>query len=230
MESGTSLKRVFFLTLITALCGTGAIGVLSLLSGDFDGANGRVIATTGLLALYSLMAMPAGILIERDSSPLVAWATLGLALGSLLYGLALVWEATETWEPAIGLSVFAAALSQTAALTALTDEEERGLLYLTSWILAFSAAGLLAWMVFQDDYTLWHVIAAVVVADIVCALVQPLVRRLRAMPVGPTDTPATNGYRVVFALDSEPDLDQLEAARDALAAAGARLETIERPV
>jgi hypothetical protein len=229
MGSTVPLKRLFFLTLITALCGTGALAVLALLSGNFEGANGRVIATTGLLALYSLMAMPAGILIERASSPLVAWATLGLALGSLLYALALVWEVTETWEPVVGLSVFAAASSQTAALTALTDEKERGFLYIASWVLAFSAAGLLGWMVLQEDYTLWHLIAAVVVTDVVFALIQPLVRRMRAIPAGAAEAAASKGYRVVFALDSEPSLEELEAAHAALAAAGARLETIERP-
>ena len=228
MGSEISLKRLFFVTLITALAGTGALAVLALLSGDLSEGNERVIATSGLVALASLMAMPAGILIERALAPLVAWGTLALVGVAFLYTMALLWGVTETWKPLVGLSTVAAAASQTAALTALTNGRDRGFLYVAATGLAFFAAVLLGWMVWEDEYELWHVLGAVVVADVVCALIQPLVRRLRALPAAPSSEPAT-GYRVVFALDSEPDLDQLEAARDALAAAGARLETIERP-
>jgi hypothetical protein len=225
MESFPSLKRLFFVTLITALTGTGALAVLALLSGDLSEGNWRVIATSGLVALASLMAMPAGILIERALAPFVAWGTLALVGAAFFYSMALVWGVTETFEPLVGVAAVAAAASQTAALTALTNGPHGGFLYVAATALAFFAAILLGWMALEGEYELWHVLGAVVVADVVCALIQPLVRRLRALPAAEP----TNGYRVIFALDSEPDLDQLEAARDALAAAGARLETIERP-
>jgi hypothetical protein len=225
MESFPSLKRLFFVTLITALAGTGALAVLALLSGDLSEGNWRVIATSGLVALASLMAMPAGILIERALAPFVAWATLALVGAAFFYAMALVWDITETFEPLVGLAAVAAAASQTAALTALTKGTGGGFLYIAATALAFFAAILLGWMVLEGEYELWHVLGAVVVADVVCALIQPLVGRLRTLPAAA----ASNGYRVVFAVDSEPGLDELEAARDALASLGARLERIERP-
>jgi hypothetical protein len=58
-------KRLFALALVVSLSASGLIAIGILVFGEFDDTSARILATTALTGLFSLLSLPAGVLIDR---------------------------------------------------------------------------------------------------------------------------------------------------------------------
>jgi hypothetical protein len=225
-------KRLFALALVVSLSASGLLAILILLFGDFDDTSARILATTGLIGLFSLLSLPAGVLIDRRRSQSLAWILIGLAGVTFLLALALVWgdsENDQAWKSAGTLALFTGACSQTAATTSRrreTDTTGVDVLYLASVVGAFLAATLSTLAIWQEieGDSFYRGLGAVVVGDLLTVLLQPAVRRM----AGPSAPPAGRKSLLVFTLDRVPNQAAIDEATSVLQRHGARVEKVVR--
>ena len=71
-------RRFLLRTIVTGACLTAAVAILVLLSGSLDGTSGRVLLTTTAISIFSVLAVPAQMLLDRGSLPLLARVSAGL--------------------------------------------------------------------------------------------------------------------------------------------------------
>jgi hypothetical protein len=193
----STAKRLFLLGLVGSLVATAAIAIGVLLFSEFDETTARILTTTAVLAGTSLLALPAGALLDQGRARPLAWATIALALASGATLLLLVWRDWEAeggepiWKTLAVLATFAGAAAQTSATTArrrAADPRAVRTLYLVAIGLALTAglmvfAGVLADV---DSETFYRALGALVVADLLFVILQSVVRRL----AGPAPAPA----------------------------------------
>jgi hypothetical protein len=224
-------KRLFALALVVSLSLSGLIAITILVFGEFDETSGRILATTGLIGLFSLLSLPAGVLIDRGRALTLAWTLVGLAVVSFLLAVVLLWGEIDDeagWKTALTLGLLTGALSQTAATTSRrreTDTVGVRVLYLASIAGAFLVAGLstlAAWQEIDDD-GFYRGLGAVVVGNLLTVLLQPAVRRMAG-----TRAPS-NGRRhsIVFTIDGAPSDAALDEAKRTLERHGLRVESVE---
>ncbi len=213
------VKRLFLVALITSLCATAGLAIGTLLLGDFDHTASRILATTALLSAFSLVALPAGILMDQRRSLTLAWATVALAAFGFLHSQWVVWadDGENMWKLLGAISAFAVACAQTSSTTARRREGDPptvGLLYLVSICTVFGLASLavLALVEEIDDAGYYRFLGALAVLNILVALLQPVVRRLAASPLAEPpprvdEVPANEEtvYRFRCTLDRHPD-------------------------
>ena len=228
-------KRLFFVGFVASLCATAALAILFLLFGEFDDTAGRILLTTALIALFSLFALPAGVLLDKGRVAWLAWTTIGVSALALVLSLALVWASWEEdpgeahWKAVAVTGAFAAAFSQAAATTSRRRDDDTPAVRVL-YVVALGLGALLALLIAGaalaevEDENYYRGLAAVAVADLLFVILQAVVRRLAAL--GPA---ATSGHhRVVFTLADAPSAKAVEAARQALEAGGVRVERVER--
>lgn len=221
-------RRLFLWALVASLSLTAAIAIGTLLFAEFDDTAGRILGTTALLAAASLLALPAGILLDQGRARPLAWGLVALAVAAFGCFMGLIWgDGDDTLGKTAGtLALFSGAASQTAALTARMRPEdppriER--LYVLSLFLVAVLVGLATIALWDevDDTGYYRALGAVAVASVLAALLQPILRRLEG--------PARGGVEVVFRLDREPSGKEVENARRALEEGGARVEEVVGP-
>jgi hypothetical protein len=232
-------KRLLLLALVVSLCATAAIAIGTLLFGDFGEAEGRILATTALISLYSLLALPGGILLDQRRLLPLAWLTFALALAGFALALVLVWG-DPGWEPVgqltLTLGAYLVACTQTAANASrrgVRDTRAVRTLFALSTVLVLVLATMVAAAVWReiDSETYWRVVAALAVANVLLTVLQPVLRRL----AGPAERPS---HRLRLTLSGgvvrEVDLQARDFA-DAVARAvreaerdGPAVERIER--
>lgn len=184
-----------------------AIGIL--LFGEFDETAGRILGTTGLLALFSLVALPAGILLDQNRSTWLAWVTLALGVTAFGLALVLVWGDWDERDPELlgrtllAVAAFAGAASQTAATTSRRRPEDTTAAVAVYWagialvLLFASLVAVAAWRAI-DDTSYFRVLGAVAVADVLAVVLQPLVRRLAGVPRPAGPAAAEHRFRCVL--------------------------------
>jgi hypothetical protein len=205
-----TLRRFFLVALIASLCITALLAIGALLFGSFGDTAGRILATTALVAGFSLFAMPAGMLLDRERAVVLAWLTITLASLALLGMLLLVWQAIEDSEGAwravgglIALAFGAAQLSTTTSWLRPDDSRASTRLYRASVVTgaAFVALVCVALAVpVEDDESFFRVLGAVAVLNVLAVLLQPFVRRLAAAKEPGAQAVETT-YRFRCALD-----------------------------
>jgi hypothetical protein len=225
-------KRLFALALVISLSASGFLAILILLFGNFDDTSARILATTGLIGLLSLLALPAGVLLDRGRSQSLAWILIALALVTFVVALTLVWgdsNGESGWKAAGTLALFTGACSQTAATTSRrreTDTSGVRLLYRGSVVGAFLAATISMIAIWQeiegDGY--YRGLGAVVVADLLTVLLQPAVRRMAGRSSPPSDRRAS----VRFVANRMPSDEAIEEAKRSFERHGVRIESVER--
>jgi hypothetical protein len=230
----TQARRLFFLALIASLSATAGLAIFFLLFADFDETTERIILTTALISLFSLFALPAGVLLDQRRFTALAWIV--LALSTVAFGLAMVltWGSWEddgdesVWKTLASVAAFAAASSQAAMTTSRRrpeDGEAVRLLYLAS----LACAALLALMIAAaawaevDDESYYRALGALAIADLFLVVVQSVARRLGGAPAA-----ARTPHQVVFTLDRPASDEAVSAASRALERAGARVERVDR--
>jgi hypothetical protein len=244
---GIGIRRLFLLGLIASLSVTALLAIAVLLVGSFDETAGRILATTALLAGFSLFATPAGILLDQNRAVALAWAGIALATLALAGVLVLVWGVIEDSEGAwravggiIALAFGAAQLSTTTGWLRPGDSRVSTRLYQVSLgtgaVFVALVCTALAVPV-EDDETFFRVLGAVAVLNLLVVLLQPFVRRLTATPSG-EDERVVRTYAVRCTVEGAPSVDRRLAAQDFAAAVeravreleaeGARVTKIER--
>jgi hypothetical protein len=230
------------LAIVASLSASALLAIGILLFGQFGETEGRVLGTTGLIACYGLLALPAGLLFERERRLPLAVTTLALAATGFVLALAAVWS-TDPPE-ALGKSIatvtaFAVAATQTSALIARRRAHDRpvvGRLFRASVALAVILAALVtaaAWAeVDREGY--FRILAALAVLDVLVVVLQPVIVLAR---------PATAVHRLHLVLEQGGEIDvEVDAVDFASAVADAirlterngrrvrGLERVERPI
>lgn len=225
-------KRLFARALVVSLSASGLIAIGILVFGEFDDTSARILATTALTGLFSLLSLPAGVLIDRGRALPLAWILVALAAASFLVALTLVWgdiDDDEGWKTALTLTLFTGACSQTAATTSRRRETDTigvDLLYVASIAGAFLVACMstvAAWGEI-DDSGYYRGLGALVVATLLTVLLQPAVRRAAGKP----PPPGERRWTVVFTVDRMPSEAAADEAKRTLERHGLRVERVER--
>ncbi|MDQ3857723.1 MAG: hypothetical protein M3327_04630 [Actinomycetota bacterium] len=228
-------KRLFFVALIASLSATAVLAILFLLFAEFDETTGRILLTTLLISVFSLFALPGGVLLDQGRDGRLAWAVIVLSAVAFALGMVVTWGSWDdgnesVWKALATATAFAGASSQAAMTTSRRragDTQGVRILYLGSLVLA----GLLALLISAaawgevDDESYYRALGAVAIADVLLVIVQSLARRLIGAPA---TVPAKSRYRVVFELDRAPSEEAITAAANELGRAGARVERVER--
>jgi hypothetical protein len=221
-------RRLFLLTLVVSLCLTAALAIGTLLFGDFDENGGNLVATTAFLSLASLLALPAGVLLDHGRAPLLAWAVIGSAAAGFAFAELALWGSDDdlAWKLALIFGLAALAGAQAAATTwPLGPDDGPGLVWLY-WIGIALTTGLAAMISLAvlnetDDEGGVRLMAATAIAALLATLLQPIVRRLQR--------PAGRTYDLVFRLDTAPSDDAVAAAVEALERHGVSADVVSRP-
>jgi MFS family permease len=221
-------RRLFLVSLVVSLSLTAALAIGTLLFGDFDENGGNLVVTTAFLSLASLLALPAGVLLDHDRAPLLAWTViLATATAFVLAELALWADGEETeWKLALTFGLIALAGAQAAATTWPFSADDGVAVMCLYWFgigLSVALAALISaavWSESGDDEGA-RVIAATAVAALLATLLQPIVRRLRQ--------PARRTHELVLRLDTAPADAAVAAAVEALARHGVKADVVSRP-
>jgi hypothetical protein len=220
----STAKRLFFLGLIASLVATAAIAIGVLLFSEFDETTARVLLTSAILALASLLALPAGVLLDQGRARALAWTTIALVALGFVVAMVLVWRDWEDeggeglWKTLAVVATVAAAASQASATTGRrrhTDPPAVRKLYVAAIALSLAVALMVVVAVVAevDDETFYRVLGALVVADLLFVILQSVARRL------PGRTPAGDAtIRVTGPADA------IEAAARELEARGLEVE------
>jgi hypothetical protein len=181
-----SLRRKLLLAVAALLSASALLAVTILLVGHFGETEGRLLATTALLAGYGLVAMPSAMLLDRRRAVPLATAGLALAGAGALLSLVAVWSGEPS--PRLGkvvgtVTAFALATAQTSALAVRSGRGPAAVrrLFALSCLLAGTAAALFAAMLWAeaDSDVFARFLAALVVLDLLVVALQPLLAMLR---------------------------------------------------
>jgi hypothetical protein len=225
-------RKLLLLAVVGALCLTAAVAVFVLLSDGFDDTSWRILATTSAISFFGLLAVPAGMLLERGRAVVLARASAGLTPVTFVLTLVVVWRrwsdgVGKTWGVLLTLSV---ATAQAAAVEARRRDTDTptisGLVagsMLTGSVLA--AMGVAAILTEIDDHTFYRVLGAIAVVDLLLITVAAVLRR----GVGPSAR--TYSVRVDGLLVEAPGRDFAAAVAAAIRDAerdGTRVRRVER--
>ena len=216
----TGGRRLFLWTLIASLCVTAAVAIGTLLFAEFDDNATRILLTTTFLSVASLLALPAGILLDQGRATTLAWTVIVASAAAFVVAMVAVWAAEDTdwvWKLALTLGLAAVAGSQAAASTARRRPEDGArLVWLYAVaiflsVLLVTLIGVAAWKEI-DSSGYYRFLGATSIAAVLATLLQPIVRRLQGPP--------REGHELVLRLDRAPSDEAVAAAVDALARYG----------
>jgi hypothetical protein len=169
-----------------SLCVCGGLAVLFLLFGRFDGANWRILTTTVLLGLFSLLALPGATLLDQGRGSVLAWSAVLLSTAAFLWSFRIVWAGVDgddgSWRLLVTLTVCATAVSQVCATTGRRRETDPAIvdrLYGVSTLLAYTLAGIVtlaAWDALGAGAFFWRLLGALAVIDLLTVVLQPVLR------------------------------------------------------
>jgi len=225
-QRATAGKRLFMLALVVSLCVTGAIAIATLLFAEFDDTAARILGTTALLSLASLLALPAGALLDQGRARPLAWAVIAASAAGFVVAVFALWadpeqEWARIWKVALTLGLAAGAGAQAAASTSRVGEGDSARLRALYWIaivLASALAVLIAVAAWAevDSPGYFRFLGATAVAAVLASLLQPILRRM--------ETPAERRYELILRVDREPSHEAVTAAIEALGRHGVRAE------
>ena len=181
-----SPKRFVLGLVAVSLCVCGGLAVLFLLAGEFDGASWRILASTVLIGLFSLLALPGATLLDQGRGSILAWSTVLLSLLALLVSFRIVWVGPDgddgSWRLLVTLTACATAASQVCATTARRRDADPPIvdrLYGVSTLLAYTLACMVTladWDALGAGGFFWRLLGALAVIDLVAVFLQPVLR------------------------------------------------------
>jgi drug/metabolite transporter (DMT)-like permease len=221
-------RRLFLLSLVASLSVTAVLSIAILLFAEFDDTAGQVIATTALLALASLLALPAGVLLEKERAEALAWAVILATAAGFVVAEVAVWASDEegTWKLALTLGLVALAGAQAATSTSWRDADDPSPVVWLYWIaivLSVSLITLITIALWREsgDESGARLMGATAVAAVAATLLQPILRRLQ----GPRGRQA----ELVLRVDRAPSDAAVAAAVEALERHGVGAHVVSRP-
>lgn len=220
-----SVRRFLLLAVAALLVVSAALAIAILLIGRMGETEGRILATTAILAGYGLVAVPATMLF--DQGRWTRWAAVNVALIAMAATAAIgaMWSGSDSdvVGKTIGtLTVFAVATTQVSALEARRQRRDPPVvsrLFVVSSVLALTAAALFSVMLWAGGGGGARFLGALVVLDLLCVALQPVLARLRA---------AGAVYELVVT-DASGTTRRLSVEATGLASAAAKaIRTVER--
>lgn len=195
-------KRLFFGGLIVSLGVTAALAIGILLFSEFDETTGKILMTTALVAAFSVVSLPAGVLLDQRRYAWLAWCVIALSAGAFVVSMVLIWRNWDdeggepVWQTLAVLASFAVAGSQIAMSASRRRPDASGALetlFFGSVALALVGATMISIGAVEevDSDGYWRILGAVVVADLFLVIVQPVARRMSRPP----------GVRTTFAFE-----------------------------
>jgi hypothetical protein len=225
--TGATGKRLVLLLVAGLLTLAAALAIGILLFGDFGETEGRILATTALLAAYALLALPAALLADRRLLPALDAAVVALAVAGASVTIAAVWldEPPDTIGKAIGtVDAWLVAGVQVAALSLRRREHDSRLvrrLFAVSSALVVVLAALLTVVVWAevDSERFGRGFGALVVLNVLLVVLQPVLARAR---------PGGKAYRLRVRLVPGDTVELTVEAPDLAAAAAKAIRALER--
>jgi hypothetical protein len=190
MVQGTSIGRAVLRILIAALCVAAVVASIALLRGEFSDTDWKVIATSTLFALASSMAA-AGIAV-RERAALLGAVTIGaviLAFALVTVGIWAEIDGETFWRFTACVSIVALESAHIAfVLSRLRASDPPAVATVTRAAVGLAAISgamgvtPLAGLVPDDgDFTVYgEILGVVLVGQLLCTALAPLLRRLRA--------------------------------------------------
>ncbi len=185
---GLTRRRGLLLAVAALLTVSALIAVVILLFGASGALEGRILGTTGLLAAYGVVVLPATMLLDEGRGRALAPAMFVLAAAGAALAMIVNWM--EDPPLALGksagtLAVAAVAGAQISALVVLRRESDPRivrLLFVASTILAVAVTGMVAVMVWAEigNDASARILGTLVVLDLLAVGLQPILARARA--------------------------------------------------
>jgi MFS family permease len=221
---GRSGRLVFLWALVVSLCVTAAVAIGTLLFAEFDDTAGRILATTALLSLASLLSLPAGVLLDQRRVVPLAWLTIAAAGAGFVLAMIVIWaEPGEEWLERLAWTLWlgSGAGAQASVVTAMLRagaSRRLRVLHALSIVLTSSLAALVAVAIWAepDSASFARVMGAVAVGAVLTTLLQPILQRI--------ERPAVARAQLVLELDREPSDQAVAAAIEALERCGVHAE------
>jgi hypothetical protein len=220
-------RRVLLLGVAALVSAAAALAIGILLFGDFGATEGRILATTALLAGYGLLALPAVILQDQRRLPSLAAPVVALAVGAAAMSIAAVWqnEPHDLLAKAIGtVTGWLVASAQVSALAARQREQDPRLVrrFFTgssalAAVIAAMFTGLLWAEIDREGYI--RIFAALVVLDVLLVALQPILARAR---------PTERVHRLRILVAPAETVELSVEAPDLATAASKALRTLDR--
>ncbi|MBD0348439.1 MAG: hypothetical protein ICV59_04740 [Thermoleophilia bacterium] len=196
-----------------------------MLFSDFGDAAVRIILTNLAVSIASLLALPAGVLLDARRAPVLGWSTLGLVGAAFVLALGMIWiDELEDWQRAAKTLGTAAAFAVACAGVSAATARRRSTDSLTVrrlYAAGVAGSALLATLVSsaiwreEDGETFWRGTGALAVVTVLAVLLQAVLRRLGA-PSAERD--------FVVRISGAPDDAAVAEAIRTLERAGARIE------
>jgi hypothetical protein len=219
-------RQALLLGVVVSLSASALLAIGILLFGDFGETEGRILATTALLAAYGVLALPAGALLDRALLPVLAATLLLLSAAGFAGAVAAVWTGDPPDELGNGIAtvtVFGVACAQIAALAVrrrARDPASVRRLFRVSTGLVLAVAALVSaaiWAETEHEAYL-RVVAALAVLDVLLAALQPILALAR---------PAGGVYRIRLVVESGEVVETTIEAPDLAAAAARTIRSVE---
>jgi hypothetical protein len=154
---GLSLKKIFLITMIVALCISALIGILVFLFGNFDefgGTEFNLLTTTLSIGGYSLTALCCSFLYEKKTFGAIAIVGMTISLFALVYTIIEIWWPNDFYFDGkmlgtlIVLSILAAHMSLLLLIQSQKQAVNISLLLTIIFINVF--AGLIIFLIIID--------------------------------------------------------------------------------
>jgi preprotein translocase subunit SecG len=198
-------RKLLLRIVVAGLCVTAGIAIVVLLSGSFDDTSWRILGTTSAVSFFGLLAVPAGVLLERGRAQWLGRVSAILTGVSFALTLPLVWT---DWSTSLGkawgvLTTLALAAAQACAVESRrrdTDSVAVARLangsMLTGSVLA--AMGVAAILNEIDNGGFYRALGALGVLDVLLVVVSAVLRR-GSGPIGQTHRVRLDGRVVEIA-------------------------------
>jgi hypothetical protein len=225
-------RKLLLRAIVGALCVTAAVAIVVLLTGSFEHTEWRILATTSAVSAFGLLAVPAGMLLERGTAVVLARTSAALTASAFMLTLVVVWDSGSsflgrTWGVVVTLALAAA---QAATVEARRRDNDTQLVRrltvgstLTGAVLA--ALGVLGILIEIHGTPYYRAIGAIAILDVLLLTLTAIVRR----GVGPVSQ--THRIRVDGELIEAPGRDFASAVSAAIRSAerdGKAVRRIER--
>lgn len=219
-------KRLVLLAVAGLLTGAAALAIGILLFGDFGSTEGRILATTALLAGYGLVTLPAAILRDRRQAAALTGTVVALAVAGASLATVAVWiDGGDVLGKAVGTVngwLVAAVLPATLMLRRReNDQRVVRLLFVASSALVVVLALMFTALLWAeiDSERYGRIFGALVVLDVLLVALQPILARAR---------PRSTVHRLRVAVAPDEWIGLTVEAPDLAAAASEAVRTVER--
>jgi hypothetical protein len=123
------MRRLLLRAIVAALCLTAGVAIVMLLAGSLDDTSARILLTSTEVSFFGLLAVPAGMLLERDRVSWLGRSSAALTALSFLLTLTVTWRhdvPSALWRVWGVVGTLALAAAQAATVEARRRDTDSG--------------------------------------------------------------------------------------------------------